>query len=336
MTGTLADLFDSIWYRGNPLRWVLWPLGYAFRLAVLARAALYRWGVLSRTTLTVPVVIVGNLSVGGTGKTPCVIWLVRQLRTRGYRPGVICRGYGGEGTSWPQDVDADSDPAIVGDEAVLLARRAACPVVAGPDRVAAGQRLISRHGVDIILSDDGLQHYRLARDAEIVVVDGGRGLGNGFCLPAGPLREPEERLRNVDAIVVNGGDWGHSGVFRARMTPTGVRQTKTGVTKKLADFKGQRVHAVAGIGNPQQFFEMLEDHDILVEPHPLPDHAVIGAADLRFAEPGIVMITEKDEVKCRSVAHDDVWCVTADMVFHERDTAGLLPTLLRQLESRLA
>jgi tetraacyldisaccharide 4'-kinase len=174
VTGKLADLFDSIWYRGNPLRWVLWPFGYAFRLAVLVRAALYRWGILPCVALTVPVVIVGNLSVGGTGKTPFVVWLVRQLRARGYRPGVICRGYRGRGGSWPQDVNPDSDPEIVGDEAVLLARRAGCPVVAGPDRVAAGQRLISRHEVDIVLSDDGLQHYRLARDVEIVVVDGGR------------------------------------------------------------------------------------------------------------------------------------------------------------------
>jgi tetraacyldisaccharide 4'-kinase len=190
--------------------------------------------------------------------------------------------------------------------------------------------------VGIVLSDDGLQHYRLARDVEIVVVDGGRGLGNGSCLPAGPLREPKERLRKADAIVVNGGDWGHSGVFRAQMTPTGVRQTRTGAMKRLADFKGQQVHAVAGIGNPQRFFEMLEDHDILVEPHPLPDHAAIGAADLRFADAGIVMITEKDEVKCRSIAHDEVWCVTAEMTFPDRDAARFLSTLLRQLESRLA
>lgn len=332
MTGTLAGLFDSIWYRNHPLRWLLWPFGLAYRIAVGVRRALFQCGLRRSVTVGVPVVVVGNLTVGGTGKTPCVLWLARRLRERGYRPGLICRGYGGSAAGWPQRVTADSDAAIVGDEAVVLARRSGCPVAAGPDRVAAAASLVDQDGVDVLVSDDGLQHYRLARDAEIVVVDGRRGLGNGWCLPAGPLREPEHRLRHVDAIVVNGGGWNHTRAFRARMTPTVVRQTKTGATKTLADFAGQRVHAVAGIGNPQRFFDLLEEHGISVEPHPLPDHAEIRASDLEYAGAGIVMITEKDEVKCRAIAHDGVWCVAAEMEFSELDAERLLQIVLRSID----
>jgi tetraacyldisaccharide 4'-kinase len=332
VTATLAGLFDSIWYGNHPLRWLLWPFGQAYRLAVAVRRALYRLGMIERVEIGVPVVVIGNVTVGGTGKTPCVIWLARALRERGYRPGVICRGYGGRAVSWPQQVAADSDAAVVGDESVVLARRSGCPVAAGPDRAAAAASLLERHGVDVLVSDDGLQHYRLSRDAEIAVVDGRRGLGNGWCLPAGPLREPARRLRRVDAIVVNGPGWERGGAFHARMAPTVVRQTTTGATRKLADFEGQRVHAVAGIGNPQRFFELLEEHGISVEAHPLPDHAQIAAADLEFSTPGVVMITEKDEVKCRTIAHDGVWCVVAEMEFDDADAARLLQIVLRSID----
>jgi tetraacyldisaccharide 4'-kinase len=284
----------------------------------------------------VPVIVVGNVTVGGTGKTPLVIWLAERLRERGYRPGIVCRGYGGRAAVWPQRTTADSDALLVGDESVVLARRARCPVVAAPDRVAAVRFLLANDGVDVVLSDDGLQHYRLGRAVEIAVVDGTRGLGNGLCLPAGPLRETPLRLREVDAIVVNGGDWGHAGVFRADLVATGVRQTTTGAMKALADFEGKHVHAVAGIGNPERFFALLEDHGLVVERHALPDHAIVRAEDLRFAEGDAVMITEKDEVKCRELAHADVWCVLAEMHLAAQDAERLLRILVRHLDKSSA
>ena len=332
MRAALSRLFDSIWYGGNPLEWLLRPLALAFRGAVRARRLLYRRGILTTVQLDVPVVVVGNLTVGGTGKTPCVIWLAARLRERGLTPGIVCRGYGGSAAEWPRAVTAQSDAAEVGDEPVLLARRTGCPVAAGPDRAAAAA-LLRRgvRGVDVVLSDDGLQHYRLARIFEIAVVDGVRGLGNGRCLPAGPLREPPQRLREVDAIVVNGGEWGHAGVFRASVAVSGVRQTETGVMRSLSDFAGQRVHGVAGIGHPERFFALLEAHGLEVEPHPLPDHAAIGAKDLRFADGAPVFITEKDEVKCGAFAHADVWCAVAEMRFAAPDEERLLRALTLQL-----
>jgi tetraacyldisaccharide 4'-kinase len=270
--------------------------------------------------------------VGGTGKTPFVIWLAAQLKQRGLRVGIVTRGYRGRATDWPRAVAADDDPLEVGDEPVLLARRTGCAVVAGPDRVAAAQRLLSETPVDVVLSDDGLQHYRLGRRFEIAVVDGVRGMGNGLCLPAGPLREPMERINEADAIVVNGGDWGHAGVFRAEAIVTGVRRVRDGAARSLDSFKGKKVHAVAGIGNPQRFFDVLEDAGLDVEPHPLDDHAVFGPEQLTFEDPGAVLITEKDAVKCESFAHDDVWCVAVDLLFDADKTARLMRLVLRELK----
>jgi tetraacyldisaccharide 4'-kinase len=206
-------------------------------LYTVAAAARRKRDEQKRVDFEVPVIVVGNLTVGGTGKTPLVIWLVARLSERGYRPGIVCSGYRGEAQDWPQRVTVDSEPEQVGDEAVLLAQRARCPVVAGPDRVANVQELLTAGTVDVVVSDDGLQHYRLGRSIEIAVIDGIRGLGNGLCLPAGPLREPAARLREVDAIVVNGGKWGHAGVFRAEVLATGVRQTATGTMKALEEFE---------------------------------------------------------------------------------------------------
>jgi tetraacyldisaccharide 4'-kinase len=280
----------------------------------------------------VPVIVVGNLTVGGTGKTPLVIWLAARLGERGYRPGIVCSGYQGQATSWPQRVTADSDPDQVGDEAVLLARRAGCPVVAGPDRVADVNALVAGGAVDVVVCDDGLQHYRLGRSIEIAVIDGIRGLGNGLCLPAGPLREPATRLREVDAIVVNGGKWGHAGVFRADVIATGVRQTATGTMKTLKEFEDKEVHAVAAIGHPDRFFTLLQNHGLNVEPHALPDHAPLSATDLRFEDEYPVFITEKDEVKCKAFAEDNVWCVIVELQFSEQDAERLLRTAGRLLD----
>jgi tetraacyldisaccharide 4'-kinase len=217
---------------------------------------------------------------------------------------------------------------------VLLARRTGCPVAAGPDRIAAARRLLDEGALDVLLSDDGLQHYRLARRFEIAVVDGVRGMGNGLCLPAGPLREPEERLRSVDAIVVNGGKWGHAGVFRAAAVVTQVYRVTDRAPRALESFKKEHVHAVAGIGNPQRFFDLLADAGLDLTPHPLEDHADLSPEDLTFEEPGAVLVTEKDAVKCEGFARDDVWCVAVDLTLDADQTARLMRLVLRDLGGR--
>src|SRR5262245_33021649 len=309
----LSQALNTLWYGQSPLRWLLWPASLAYLGLARLRRAAYERGTLAAVELPVPVIVVGNLSVGGTGKTPFIIWLAAQLKARGMRVGILTRGYRGAVADWPRLVIGDTPAAEVGDEAVLLARRTECPVAAGPDRIAAARLLLDGGRLDVLLSDDGLQHYRLARRFEIAVVDGVRGMGNGLCLPAGPLREPEERLRSVDAIVVNGGKWGHAGVFRADAVVTQVYRVTDRTTRTLESFKKEHVHAVAGIGNPQRFFDLLGDAGLDVTPHPLEDHAELTPEDLTFEEPGAVLVTEKDAVKCESFAHADVWCVAVDL-----------------------
>jgi tetraacyldisaccharide 4'-kinase len=326
--------FEALWYDNHPLRWALLPATLAYRAIARLRREGYRRGWLKTVEVAVPVIVVGNVSVGGTGKTPFVIWLADQLKARGRRVGIVTRGYRGKSTQWPRTVGADADPADVGDEPVLLARRTGCPVVAGPDRVAAAESLLKTCSVDVLLADDGLQHYRLGRRFEIAVVDGVRGMGNGLCLPAGPLREPPARLQDVDAIVVNGGDWGHAGVFRGHAVVTRVYNLRDRSERSLESFRGGEVHAVAGIGNPQRFFDLLEDAGLDVIRHPLEDHAEIGTAQLTFDEPGPVLITEKDAVKCEQLAPADVWCVVVDLEFDADHTARLMRLVLREIGVR--
>ncbi|HSG65206.1 MAG TPA: tetraacyldisaccharide 4'-kinase, partial [Gammaproteobacteria bacterium] len=239
-----------MWYsQGHPGRWVLWPLEWIYRLAYSLREAAYRIGLKRTRSVAVPVIVVGNITVGGTGKTPCVIWLANELRSRGYRVGCVSRGYGGRTRQWPQIVDRRSDPVQVGDEPVLIALATGCPVAVGPRRVAAAEHLLAQTRLDVLIADDGLQHRALDRAFEIAVVDGERGLGNGACLPAGPLREPASRLDRVDAVVVNGGEWGEGSVFRAQLVPERVVKVAGDGERSLADFRDTVVHAVAGIGH---------------------------------------------------------------------------------------
>jgi tetraacyldisaccharide 4'-kinase len=329
-----AEVLNRIWYGNSVFRWGLWPISAVYLALTRLRRTAYRRGWRPVVESPVPVIVVGNVSVGGTGKTPFVIWLAEQLKQRGRRVGIVTRGYRGKGTEWPRTVAPDSDPEEVGDEPVLLARRTGCPVVAGPDRVACVEALLANARVDVVLSDDGLQHYRLGRSFEIAVVDGARGMGNGLCLPAGPLREPVSRLQEVDAIVVNGGEWGHAGVFRATAVVTKVYHLKDGALRTLESFRSQPVHAVAGIGNPQRFFELLLDADLEVEAHPLADHAEIGPEQLTFDEPGAVLITEKDAVKCEHLKLNGVWCVVVDFQFDADQTARLMRLILRDIGAR--
>jgi len=294
------------WYRKTVLSFLLLPISWLYCSLVLLRQALYRLGVLAAVKLSVPVIVVGNITVGGTGKTPLVVWLAGFLRQQGMRPGIVLRGYKGQASDWPQSVTPSSDPALVGEEAVLLARRGACPVVADPDRVRGAQRLINEHGCDVILSDDGLQHLRLARDLEIAVIDGERRFGNGFCLPAGPLREPVSRLRRVDIRVVNGS--ARPDDFSMSLAETGLcRVNAPAMHMPLASLTGKTVHAVAGIGHPGRFFNHLRRLGIEVVEHAFPDHHRFVPQDIRFGDARPVIMTEKDAVKCERFADDGAW-----------------------------
>lgn len=306
---------DRHWQRLTWLSAALLPLSGLFALICALRRLAYRRGWLRATHLPVKVVVVGNISAGGTGKTPVVIWLAQALRTRGFTPGLVSRGYGGKGAL--AEVSPDADPAVVGDEPVLLARRTRCPLWVGPDRAAAARALLERHpDVDVLVSDDGLQHYGLARDFEIAVVDASRGLGNGLLLPAGPLREPASRLASVDAIVVNGqapgspGDAAHFGMalegssFVNLLDP--VRRCDP------ADFAGKHVHALAGIGNPQRFFAHLRALGIAFTAHPFADHHRYAPRDLDFAGAHAVLMTEKDAIKCAHFARENWWALPVE------------------------
>ena len=299
---------DHYWYGRHPLMALLLPLTGLFRAVVWLRRRAYRAGLLKVHKLPVPVIVVGNITVGGTGKTPLVAWLAGFLKEAGYAPGIVLRGYGGKARHWPQQVRPDSDPVVVGDEAVLLARHSQCPIAVGPDRAAAAQALIEHHACTIIIADDGLQHYALARDIEILVIDGVRRFGNGLCLPAGPLREPLQRLKEVDLVVTNG----LAGRQEYPMKMVG------GVARRLNDphseaplsqFAGQTVHAVAGIANPERFFASLRKAGLRIVEHPFPDHHAFKPEDVSFEDGASVLMTEKDAVKCRRFARDYDWYV---------------------------
>ena len=248
---------EQHWYRVTALHLILLPVSLVFRLLAALRRALYRTGIFACVKLPVPVIIIGNINVGGSGKTPLTLWLAQQLLENGWHPGIISRGYGGANAA-PQAVYSTSSPDDVGDEAVLMVQRKLCPVWVGRDRPAVAQALLSAYPeCDVILSDDGLQHYRLQRDVEIVVVDGIRRFGNGWLLPAGPLREPVSRLRQVDAIVINGGE-AASGEFGMRLQGSSFYNLlNPATTVQAADLLGQNLHAIAGIGHPERFFAYL-------------------------------------------------------------------------------
>lgn len=289
---------DDLWYGDSLLSIALAPLGFLYGGIMCGRRALYRAGVLRSVRVAAPVIVVGNLAVGGTGKTPLVIWLVDLLRRAGKRPGVVSRGYGGTPADYARAVTAASDPREVGDEPVLIALRAGCPVVVDANRVRAANNLLATHECDVIVADDGLQHYALARDVEIAVVDALRRHGNGRCLPAGPLREPLARLAAVDLVMINGGGAGDECGFTLRGEHVHSFDTAQ-PPRALSDFAGRRVHAVAGIGRPARFFEHLRARGVQVIEHAFPDHYAYDAADIRFGDGLPVLMTEKDAVKCR-------------------------------------
>ncbi len=299
------------WQSFNIVSLALWPLSIIYCAIVVLRRMGYQTGVLKSFSVDLPVIIVGNLTVGGTGKTPLVIWLAAWLKTKGHRPGIILRGYRGRSKTWPRTVLADTSADEVGDEAVLLARRTACPVVAAPDRVAAARELVSHTDCTIIISDDGLQHYRLRRDYEIAVVDGIRGYGNGLCLPSGPMREPAGRANTVNLVVTNGAAKASRPAME--VIPTAIRNMKNNdISVPFGAFENKHVHAVAGIGNPSRFFDTLASIGIKATNHPFPDHYKFSQDDLNFGDNQDIIMTEKDAVKCMSFAGNNWWALEVD------------------------
>ncbi|MEX0731134.1 MAG: tetraacyldisaccharide 4'-kinase [Aquisalimonadaceae bacterium] len=304
----------EFWLRNTPRTLLLLPLSALYRVVIFFRRLAYTLGIMKSFRVDAPVLVVGNIFVGGTGKTPLVLWLVRYLRTMHLRPGIITRGYGGAAEDWPQYVSPESDPFLVGDEPVLLAQRSGCPVVASPDRRQAAEALIKKYGCNVVVSDDGLQHYRLKRDLEIVVIDAARGLGNGHLLPAGPLREPRTRLRSVDLLVANGGpSWLTPYYFTLRLDKA-WNLTEPERRAPLTEFADRQVHAVTGIGNPDRFFAALARFGMQVIPHPFADHHPFRERDVQFDDTLPVLMTEKDAVKCTGFATDRHWAVPAETV----------------------
>lgn len=278
-----------------------------FRLVVLARRWAYRLRILSSYRAGIPVVVVGNLVAGGSGKTPLVLWIAEYLANRGWRPGIVSRGYGARVES-PRAATIVSEAAEVGDEPALMARRGGCPVWVGPDRAATVAAMRAANpDVNVAVLDDGLQHYRLRRDVEIAVVDA-RVFGNGWMIPAGPLREPPSRLASVDAVVTNGTDAVAGYAMRVEGT-LARRFTDSGSRRPLESFRGQRVHAVAGIGDPRRFFALLAGQGIDVIGHPFPDHHPFQPSDLAFGDGLPVLMTEKDAVKLRGGGEPHWWIV---------------------------
>ena len=296
-----------------------------FRLAVFLRRILYWLHLLPSARAGIPVIAIGNLTVGGSGKTPLAIHVAELLKAKGWSPAIVARGYGGTVRA-PRGVTLASDPAEMGDEPVLAARRSGCPVWVGPDRVAVIKALRHEHpDCDVVILDDGLQHYRLRRDLEVAVVDA-RGFGNGMLLPAGPLREPRTRLWTVDAVIAHGTQQVKGYAMRLEGEEL-HRATDARERRPVKSFAGERVHAVAGIGDPNRFFLHLAKLGVKPVPHPFPDHHPFRERDLEFGDGAPVLMTEKDAVKCKRFAKPQHWVLPVRAVPDPAFDAWLLRRL---------
>ncbi len=342
----IAQRLPRLWFRPTLAAALLplLPLSWLFRLIVGLRRHLYRHGLIRAEKLPVPVIVVGNLTVGGSGKTPLVLWLVEQLRQAGKKPGIISRGYKrlAEGA---HAVDPAANASSVGDEPLLLARRSSAPVFVGRDRVAAGRALLAAHqDCDLIVSDDGLQHYRLQRTIEIAVFDA-RGAGNGQLLPAGPMREPLQRLCAATAVVWNSTSAAQTGLSRQitdlpqfTMQLTGRRFVSLNDPNRQCtadELRHKRLYAIAGIGDPARFFAQLESLALRFDAHPFPDHHQFTPEDLTFAKDGILLMTEKDAVKCAAFVSQEAWMLPIDAQLNNAsDGTALLNLILEKLDGR--
>ncbi len=308
----IIKFFTDRWYaKADIIAWILIPFSMLYCLVSMLRRYLYQCGIKKIYRFEVPVIVVGNITVGGSGKSPLVVYLARHFTERGYRVGIVARGYKGKASVWPQSVNADSDPTQVGDEAVMLAQQTQVPVVVDPDRVAAVHFALQNFKCNLILSDDGLQHYALGRDIEIAVLDGQHRLGNGFCLPAGPLRESARVLERVDFVVVNGGP-AQAGEYSFQLKPLEIYNLAEPSQKwPLPLAQSARIHAIAGIGFPQRFFDSLQALGFEPIPHAFPDHYEFSRHDIDYADFPIIM-TAKDAVKCQSFADQRHWCLVVN------------------------
>lgn len=332
----LSDRLLKAWYDGHPALKLLQPLEALYRLVVKRKRERFLAGEGTIYQSPVPIVVVGNITVGGTGKTPLILWLIEHCQRSGLRVGVVSRGYGAKPAQLPWRVQASDSAQVAGDEPLLIVQRSGVPLMIDPDRSRAVQALLASQPLDLILSDDGLQHYRLARDLELVLIDNARGLGNRRCLPAGPLREPVERLHSVDALLYNGAGADREDGFAFRLLPTTLVNLLTGEHRPLDHFPvGQQVHAVAGIGNPQRFFNTLETLHWRPIPHAFADHAPYSAEVLNFTPSLPLVMTEKDAVKCRAFAQAHWWYLAVDAAPSPAFIAWFDTQLMRLLPARL-
>ena len=331
---------EQLWYGGARPTWLV-PFSFLYGAIMAVRNGLYRIGLRHRVRVGAPVVVVGNLTVGGTGKTPLVAWLATHLAAFGMRVAIVSRGYGGRARGVTR-VTVHSRASEVGDEPLLLARRSQATVFIGRDRVAACREAV-RDGADIIITDDGLQHLALKRDCEIVVIDGQRGFGNGCLLPRGPLRERPGRLRRVNAVVVNGAvtrqgfhlpKFVEGTHFSMNLRPGDAFPVSGGASlRSLASFRESKIHAVAAIGNPQRFFDMLRNAGLNLIEHPMPDHHPFKAGDLKFGDDLPVLMTEKDAVKCAAFADERCWFVPVSAEFTENESRELIDLVLARVHA---
>ena len=329
---SFSDRLLHAWYNGHPALALLRPLESLYRRVVQGKRARFLAGEGDIYRAPIPVVVVGNITVGGTGKTPLILWMIDHCQRRGLRVGVVSRGYGARPPSLPWRVTAEQSAEQAGDEPLLIVQRSAVPLFIDPDRGRAVRALLDAQPLDLILSDDGMQHYRLARDLELVLIDAARGLGNQRCLPAGPLREPVQRLSSVDALLYNGAEADRDDGYGFVLRPTALVNLRSGQRQPLDFFPaGQALHAVAGIGNPQRFFNTLEGLHWRPVTHAFSDHAVFSAQALTFTPALPVVMTEKDAVKCRAFAADDWWYLAVDAVPSDAFVAWFDSQLLRLL-----
>ena len=321
------------WYHSNFLVWLLLPLSWLYCSVTIVRRKLYQLDIKKSYGSKKPVVIIGNIVVGGSGKTPLLMALCEYIKASGYNPGVVSRGYGGNVSGVHQVSESDS-AEMVGDEPLMICRRTMVPVVIGADRVSAVDYLVKNNRCDIVFSDDGLQHYRMKRDYEIAVIDSNRKFGNGFCLPAGPLRERKSRLNDVDMLVYNDTDSAASDGCSYALQIVSLNQLNNSDNcSSITSFLKKPVHAVAGIGDPARFFKQLQKNGIETIDHAFPDHHVYQQQDFSGWEKECIIMTEKDAVKCRHLVLPDAWVVIVKAVFSDvletRLSSELLPLLDR-------
>ena len=299
---------DRVWYSKNTLSLLLLPISWIYIIIVKIRSVLYRVGIIPISKINVPIIVVGNITAGGTGKTPLVIWLANYFKNKGFLPGIISRGYGGKYLSNIEFVHSNSDPLLVGDEPLIIAKKCNCPVAVAKKRVRAAKELVSKYNCNIIISDDGMQHYSLGRDIEIAVIDGQRRLGNGYCLPAGPLREPKNKLLNIDLIVSKYtsqiSEYTMEYIYQDL-----ISLAKPAKTISLSELRDMKVHVITGIDNPENFFSYLQTHKLELIIHQFPDHHIYEEHEVVFNDDLPIIMTEKDAVKCARYSNNNHWYI---------------------------